>query len=649
MCGIAGILLSPGASASAGEQREQARVALGRMVGAIQHRGPDDCGETVLNNRVHGVLGLGHTRLSIIDLSPAGHQPMLDLQTGNYLSFNGEIYNHRELREALACEFADWQSQSDTEVILKAYRKWGVDCIRHLRGMFAFALWDQAAQRLLLARDRLGIKPLYYYAGADLFIFASEVRAILASELVKRRVDHLALSDYLTYQSIPTPRTLIEGIKTLLPGCWLTVDAAGKITTQEYWNLLQNRSDEAGLATKTEARRRVAELLREATELHLVSDVPVGVFLSGGIDSSAIVALMRELGHTPRTFSVVFGESSFDESSFAREIAQCYRTSHTEIRLSDQALLDQLPNALTAQDQPSGDGINTYIVAKAVKEAGITVALSGLGGDEFFAGYPSFKLLTKTSRYLRLMNHVPLKMRNLGARAAELFSKNSIRLAKATTLLNSDGSLAEMYPIIRQVLSPSQRRLLLSERWRQLVSQVSDSYVDLLQAAFTGKEEPDFLARISYAEGRTYMHDVLLRDTDQMSMAHALEVRVPLLDHKLVEYVMGLPDRYKLSNGTPKPLLVESLNGLLPRGIVHRTKQGFVLPFAVWMRGGLRQFCEERLRPERVHGRGIFEASEVQKLWTAFLQGSRSVSWSRLWVLVALEEWLEQNQVSTAG
>jgi asparagine synthase (glutamine-hydrolysing) len=205
-------------------------------------------------------------------------------------------------------------------VILKAYRKWGLGCIEHLRGMFAFALWDEAAQRLLLVRDRLGVKPLYYYADANLFIFASEVRAILASALVKRQIDHFALSDYLTYQSIPTPRTLIAGIKTLLPGCWMTVDVAGGINTQEYWNLWRNRADEAGSATKTEAHQRVGELLREATELHLVSDVPVGVFLSGGIDSSAIVALMHELGYTPRTFSVVFGESSFDESSYARAI-----------------------------------------------------------------------------------------------------------------------------------------------------------------------------------------------------------------------------------------------------------------------------------------------------------------------------------------
>jgi len=380
----------------------------------------------------------------------------------------------------------------------------------------------------------------------------------------------------------------------------------------------------------------------------LVSDVPVGVFLSGGIDSSAIVALMHELGHVARTFSVVFGESSFDESNFAREIARRYRTSHTEIRLSDRALLDQLPEALIAQDQPTGDGINTYIVSKAVKGAGITVALSGLGGDEFFVGYPSFKLLAKTSRYLRLMNRLPVALRGLGEQLVKLFGDESVRMAKATALLGSDGSLAEMYPVIRQVLSPLQQDQLLNTRWRQLVSQASDPYVGLLQAAYAGKDQLDFFARVSYAEGRTYMHDVLLRDTDQMSMAHALEARVPLLDHKLVEYVMGLPDQHKYNDGVPKSLLVESLNGLLPKEIVHRPKQGFVLPFAVWMRDGLRQFCEERLCPERTSARGIFEPVEVQKLWTSFLNGSRSVSWSRLWVLVALEEWLEQNQVSTS-
>ncbi len=638
MCGIAGIL-HPEAEPYRLEQR------LLKMRRAINHRGPDDRGDFMTEDYS---VGLAHTRLSIIDLSPAGHQPMSTPDGRYWIVFNGEIYNFLALRQKLEQVGETFVSHSDTEVILKLYARYRTDCVKLLRGMFAFAIWDAQRKELFLTRDRLGIKPLYYYADPDFFVFASEVRAVLASELVKRQVDHIALSEYLTYQSIPAPRTLIEGVKSLLPGWWMTVDSRGQVKAQEYWNLLQNRSEEAGAATKTEACRRVGELLREATELHMVSDVPVGAFLSGGIDSSTIVALMHELGYLPRTFSVVFGESSFDESNFAREIARRYHTNHTEIRLSDQSMLNQLPDALRAQDQPSGDGINTFIVAKAVKEAGITVALSGVGGDEFFVGYPSFRLLAKTTRYLRFINHLPLTMRGLGAHAGRLFGNESIRMTKATTLLSSDGSLAEMYPIVRQVLSPAQQHLLLNERWRELVSQASDPYVDLLQGAYAGKEELDFFARVSYAEGRTYMHDVLLRDTDQMSMAHALEARVPLLDHKLVEYIMGLPDHYKINHGTPKSLLVESLNGLLPQGVVHRQKQGFVLPFAVWMRGSLRKFCEERLRPERAGSRGIFDVAGVQKLWAAFLQGSRSVSWSRLWVLVALEEWLEQNQVSTA-
>jgi asparagine synthase (glutamine-hydrolysing) len=511
--------------------------------------------------------------------------------------------------------------------------------------MFAFAIWDARKQELFIARDRLGIKPLYYYAGDGKVIFASEVRAILATGLAPRQIDPTALNEYLAYQSIPSPRTLIKDIKALAPGSWMTVDASGVIEEYRYWDLLQNISDEAGAASRSAILNRTGELLREAVELHLVSDAPLGVFLSGGIDSSAVVALMSEMGYKPRTFSVIFAESNYDESVYARQVATRFGSDHTEIRLTEGAMLDQLPDALAAMDQPTGDGVNTYVVSRAVKEAGVTVALSGLGGDEFFVGYPSFLRLEKALKYLRPLKRLPASARNVAARAIELAGGGSIRAAKAASMIGGDGSLASMYPVVRQVLSASKRRSLLSGRWKRLNDDWRDPYVDLLQKAYQNAGSAELFAHISYAEGRTYMHDVLLRDTDQMSMAHALEVRVPLLDHKLVEYVMGTPDAHKRPNGAPKSLLVSSLDGMLPHDVVHRPKRGFTLPFADWMRGDLRNFCEERLHSRRIGSRGVFDAGEVKNLWRSFINGYRGVSWSRIWILVALEEWLEQNRV----
>ncbi|HMV85725.1 MAG TPA: asparagine synthase (glutamine-hydrolyzing) [Blastocatellia bacterium] len=635
MCGIGGIVLT-------GQGTHNLHNAAERMRGKLWHRGPDDQGTFVSNDRR---CALVHTRLSIQDLSPAGHQPMPTPDGRYWITFNGEIYNFKELRRELERAGESFASHSDTEVILKLYVRFGADCLEHLRGMFAFAVWDAEERKLFIARDRLGIKPLYFYAEDGKLIFASEVRAILAAEMTPRRIDPTALNEYLAYQSVPAPRTLIEGVRALTPGAYLTMDAAGTIEESEYWNLMRNHSAEARFADKPTTVRRVGELLREATELHLVSDVSVGVFLSGGIDSSAVTALIRELGHTPYTFSVIFAEANFDESAYARQIAKHFRAEHTEINLTERAMLDQLPAALAATDQPSCDGMNVYVVSQAVRRAGVKVALSGCGGDEFFIGYSLFGQLEKALKYGRHGASLPTSARGVLARAVELAGGNSIQASKAAAMIGSDGTLAEMYPILRQVFSLSKRRSLLSERWRQLNEQWQDPYVALLQTAYRQADDLELLSRISYAEGRTYLHDVLLRDSDQMSMAHALEVRVPLLDHKLVEYLMGVPDEFKRPNGVPKSLLVAGLGNQLPRDVVQRPKQGFTLPFADWMRHALRGFCETRLNPQRISDRGLFDPQEVHKLWNLFLKGSTEVSWSRLWVLVALEEWLETNGV----
>lgn len=653
MCGIAGLMMDRDQLAPRWAEKlagkERATSVTESMVRAIRHRGPDDAGVAWVEGKDSDVA-LGHARLSILDLSAAGHQPMHDPQTGNWLVFNGEIYNFRELRARLEDGQTEWASQTDTEVILKAYARWGIDCVDQLQGMFAFALWDAARQQLYLVRDRLGIKPLYFYCGPGFTLFASEVRAILASELVSRRLDPIALDQYLTYQSVPLSRTMVADVQSMPPGSWLSIHSSGRIQEHRYWDLLKNAaSSSIAGGTQEDAVQNIGRLLRKSVALHLVADVPVGVFLSGGIDSSAIIAMIDELGVRAQSFSVVFAEGEYNEAAFARKVAKAYRTEHTELRLTEDGMLRDLPLALAAMDQPSGDGINTYVISKAVREAGIKVALSGLGGDEFFIGYPSLMRLERAMKLARRLAYLPAKARHVAARAVEIVGGRSIQATKAAAMIDSDGSLAAMYPVLRQVLSAAQRRTLYSPAWRASQGMEGDyspdPYWEMLHSAYRDSPNAELFARISYAEGRTYMHDVLLRDTDQMSMAHALEVRVPLLDHKLIESVMGVPDQYKRPNGTPKPLLVAAVGNRLPPEVVYRQKQGFTLPFEDWMRGRLRDFCESRLDAKRIKDGGIFDADQVRRLWGAFQSGSASVSWSRLWVLIALQEWIERNSM----
>jgi len=629
MCGIAGVLQVTG-------DAEPVRNAVSRMVVALAHRGPDGTGVRVASD-AGPVVALGHTRLAIIDLSSTGSQPMSDSDGTLHITFNGEIYNFAAVRAELGPD--GWRSQSDTEVILRAYARWGADCLQRLRGMFALAIWDSRRHELFVARDRLGIKPLYYCRAADgSLTFASEVRALLASGRVSRRLDANGVLGYLTYQSAPAAATLIQDVRMLPPGTWMRVARDGEVTQQRYWDLFDapRSVDDSAMS-----RGRVADLLHDSAALHMVSDVPVAVFLSGGIDSSAIVALVRDAGEKPRTFSVGFAEHEYDETEYAEIIARRFETEHTPIRLSETQLLEQLPEALEAMDQPTGDGINTYVVARAVSAAGIRVALSGLGGDELFGGYPSFGQLA--SRRLQAWLRVPKPVRRLVGRSLQTAGGSSIVARKRASLAASDGDLASLYAPLRQVLLPEQRTAILEPGWAEHSKDWADPYVPMLRAAFSNGHRQDVLGCVSYAEARTYMHDVLLRDTDQLAMAHALEVRVPLLDHVLAEYVVSLPDAHKRSNGRPKPLLVESLGDRLPSTITQRPKQGFTLPLARWMRGELRGFCEERLGPQRLGGRGIFRAARLKAMWEAFLDNRPQTSWSRVWVLIVLEDWLERN------
>lgn len=629
MCGIAGIL----ALDCAVQDRAHLENSLNEMSAALRHRGPDDHGIEWIQagqNR----LGLAHTRLSILDLSPSGHQPMHDALTGNCISYNGEIYNFRELRDHLSPR--EWRSQSDTEVILAAYRKHGIEMLSMLRGMFAFALWDSSRKRLLLVRDRFGIKPLYYYldAGRGLFLFASEVRALLSSGLVPRIADETALFQYLQYQSVPAPGTMVRDVRMMMPGSWISVGCNGEFNGSTYWDLMDYVNRESSVTVRT----KFGPLLEDAVRSHFVSDVPVAVFLSGGMDSTALAAAAVRSGIHPQTFTVGFDESEYDESAAAGTTAKLLGTDHTEVRLSRDEVLALVPAAVSHMDHPSGDGVNTYVVSMAVRNAGIKVAISGVGGDELFGGYPSFRRLGN-SFAKRLMSSLPSSLRHLGAAVAGVSSSGQTQ--KAADILRTDFSVSSAFPILRQLFSAKQAEALLSGASSKFDRE--DPYVAQLRGRL--KKATGVMTAITYAEATTYMRDVLLRDSDQMAMAHSLEIRVPFLDHPLAEFVFGLPDAAKYNPGTQKKLLRDVILEWLPSYPLQRAKKGFALPFSQWMRGPLREYCETRLAPERISNRGLLDSKKVDQLWRGFLNSTNRSSWSRIWILVVLEEWLEQTGV----
>jgi asparagine synthase (glutamine-hydrolysing) len=631
MCGIVGILART--TQIPAEVLEQATLSLA-------HRGPDDSGTVLLKDAEPEPLeiGLGHRRLAILDLSPLGHQPMQDPVTGNWIVFNGEIYNFRELRKELEAAGVEFKSHSDTEVILAAYRAWGDSCLTRLGGMFAFALWDAPRKRLLLARDPMGIKPLYYHQADQTFIFASEVRTLLRTGLVPRKVDPTAVLSYLAFGSVYEPWTIVEGVRAVPPGHLLTVQN-GSLSIREYWNPLPSSSTESEPASGngTATASRLPALLRDAVLSHLVSDVPVGVFLSGGIDSSALVAVLSHNGVRANTFSLVFQEQEFNEGKYSREIGRRFRSEHHEIPVSQQDTLAAMPEALCAMDQPTIDGINTYLVSAKTRAAGVKVALTGLGADELFAGYSNFRRVPRMEAVSKRIGRLPkLVRRPLSVSVARFMGKGD-RSRKLAELATDRESIVHPYFLARMLFGAAEREGLFAAPDYQALQQ---SINRGLQESITESRSLDPVNRVSYLESRWYMRNTLLRDSDFMSMAHGLELRVPFLDRALVEACFRIPGDKKLQGDSPKNLLLASLGVELPREIVNRPKRGFTLPFERWLRGEMRPFVEDTLLKSDWDETSI-SASAVREVWDRFLAGK--TSWSRPWSLFVLKHWCEQN------
>ncbi len=647
MCGICGVL--------GVERKDEAEAVVRRMMASLRHRGPDDEGLLITPPGAPAV-SLGMRRLSIIDLA-GGHQPVFNESGDVAVVFNGEIYNFRELRQQLSGEGHAFRTGSDTETIVHAYEAWGEDCVHHLQGMFAFAVLDMRTSpgcrpKLLLARDRLGIKPLYYALVSGVLLFASEVRALLVSQWLSPRLSEEALEAYLLFGSVAEPMTLVEGAFSLPPGHRLEVPlapdgpSAGEtsLRPKAYWDLAEAAlgSPQPQPRDPQAAARQLRPLLEDTVRSHLIADVPLGVFLSSGLDSTALVALASQEQTGIHTFTVAFPELDFSEATLARQTAERFGTAHEELLLSGEEMLARMDEAVAALDQPTMDGINTYFVSWAARQVGLKVALSGLGGDEVFGGYDTFRETPRARVLAALGSRVPRAVRSATAPALARLSVGHGRAdaaRKLAALWRDSASLPHPYFFVRALFTPEQAATLRAGR---RVAPAADSlWRAWLEQTAQQAERLDRFASVCYLEARSYLVNTLLRDTDAVSMSHSLEVRVPLLDHRLVEFMARLPARAKQRRGVSKALLVEALGGLLPEEVVRQRKRTFTFPWERWLRGALAGKAAEGLANLSPVLQPALNGEAVMQVWRDFLSGG--TSWSRPWSLYVLNEWTRRN------
>ncbi len=635
MCGIAGAIWNS-------QGQPLAADVLQRMTDVLRHRGPDDEGFyrsnihlTAQNKEIPGVA-LGHRRLSIIDLA-SGHQPLTNEDKSVWVIFNGEIYNFRELRHRLEGSGHRFRTDSDTETIVHLYEDEGTDCFAHLNGMFAIALWDANRRQLILARDRLGQKPLVYRLENGRLLFASQLKSLLEVPGVSRDIDAAALDAYLTYQYVPHPRTIFKGIAKLPPGHMATY-RDGRLSIKPYWRPDFNR--ETNLSA-TEASEQLETLLESSVRLRMQSDVPLGAFLSGGVDSSIIVSQMQRLSDRPvQTFSIGFPVPEYDETRYAREVSEHLGTDHHELRVEPSAL-DVLPKLVWHYDEPFADSsaIPTYIVSQLAREH-VTVALSGDGGDELFAGYDRYRAVRLGAWFDRL----PQAMRgavtaNLWQRLPSSSRQKSISRRAKRLLQGLAFSPGRRYLEWIAIFNESRRAELYSEEF--LTQLPEDDPYDFLDKAFSRAQHRDRVTATSLADLMTYLPCDLMTKVDVASMAHGLECRQPLLDYRLVEFAASLPLHLKLGARRSKRILIDTFGHRLPRSVRHRRKMGFGVPLDRWFREDLGAYTREVLLDRRATERGYFQPTTVRRLIDEHQQGTFDHSY-RLWSLLFLELWMRQ-------
>jgi len=624
MCGICGF-------AGADFDREESRDLALRMASTMVHRGPDDSGVWVAGP---GGAALGHRRLSIIDVA-GGHQPMASEESGLVLVYNGETYNFRQLRRELEAKGHTFRTHSDTEVVLHLYEEEGPACVERMRGMFAFAVWDGRRRRLFLARDRLGQKPLFYARVGGGLVFSSELKGLLAFPGIERRVDPVALDRYLTYQYVPHPLTMFEGVRKVPPAHRATWEG-GRFSLERYWEPDWAAQVPAG---EREASGRIRELLAEATEMRMISDVPLGAFLSGGMDSSITVALMARASDKPvKTFSIGFRERKFDETDYARLVAERYGTDHTEFTVEPQCL-EVLGKLAWHYDEPFADSsaIPTWYVSKMTASK-VKVALSGDAGDENFAGYPRYRAVRLAHLYdrfprlmksffsPRLWRHLPVSVEQKSIRR---------RAKKLVMALNLPPE--ERYLTWIAIFDEARKKALYAGGMSERLAD-EPAAAEFVLGAYRRAGGRDFLSRTTFVDLQTYLPCDLLTKVDVASMAHSLEVRSPFLDHRVVEAAVALPIELKMRRLSGKYLLKRAFADLVPREVITRPKMGFGVPISRWFRGELSSFLRHLLIDERSLSRGHFRPAAVRELIDEHTGGVFDHGY-RLWSLVMLELW----------
>jgi asparagine synthase (glutamine-hydrolysing) len=629
MCGIGGFLWL-----GAGQAPFDAEWRLGTMIRTVRHRGPDD--EGVWTDQL---CGLAHARLSIIDLSPAGHQPMGTTDGRIWVTFNGEIYNFLELRKELEGKGHVFRSHSDTEVILYGYQEWGEKVFTRLRGMFAMAIWDRLSRKLVLGRDRFGKKPLYYARVGNLFLFGSAIKELLIWPEVDRQPDNVAIDQYLSLQYVPSPRTAFRAVRKLPPAQYLVAERVGQEwrirEPAEYWRLPPPRvanpqASARGLAAE------LTERLKEAVKLRLISDVPLGAFLSGGVDSSAVVALMSELCSGPvKTFSIGFPNKEYDETRYARMVAERYATDHEEMVVEPDAI-SVIPKLVWHYGEPFADpsAVPTYYVSQVARRK-VTVALNGDGGDEAFMGYGRYD----TCRRLAAFDWIPVALRGYAAGLirrvpAFVHRRYGNRLSALADLIRSaDRRASQRYAFTITYFMDYQKRQGYTTDMSEFLA---GSALDLLEPYFAAT--PTLVSGANWADIHTYLPDDLMVKVDVASMAHSLESRSPLLDHVFMEWAMTIPESIKMAGGQTKALFKKAMEPYLPHELLYRPKMGFGCPVDHWFRAELKDMAYDVLLSETATARGIFRKDYVRQLLEDHVTGEANHH-TRLWALLMLELW----------
>jgi asparagine synthase (glutamine-hydrolysing) len=610
MCGLFGIVY----------KKNLNKEKLFSTLNLLSHRGPDEDGFLESQN-----LFLGQKRLAIIDLSPTGKQPMkLNCSKSERklsIVFNGEIYNFKALKKELQSLGHNFFSQSDTEVILHSYEEWGEEGIKKLRGMFACALYNEDKKEIILFRDLLGIKPLYYYLDENYFVFASEIKAFWNFEFIKKEIRKEAIFEFLQNGYLIQPKTFYQNIFALEPGSILKLNFfqnSFKIEIKKYADILDYYLLPQKNLSLNEAIQKTKNALLDSIEHHLIADVEVGLFLSGGIDSTVLLYLMRELKHSKiKTVSAIFPNTIYDESEKINELVQKFNTEHLELKITSKDFLEHLDNIFYYMDQPTIDGVNTYFVSLIAKKAGLKVVLSGLGGDELFYGYPSFFKLPKILKLKKL-----LKITGIGRLLEAFYKIENIQQNKLAEIIKSK-NLTEEYLYYRAIFTEKQIKQIMPNIFINQNEKIDENY----------RQIKNILSQISYLEMQYYLKNQLLRDSDVFSMAHSIELRVPFVDNVLFENIVPIPDEYKIKNNISKFLLKEIIKDKVSENILFQKKQGFVLPIELWMKENKNLIKDEILNSE------IYNKKMVEKLFNLFL--ANKFHWSRIWSLYVLARFLK--------